>query len=79
MNNKTPLNARIAWKEGAKNDANVNATRERLPGSIDFSAYSFCWYSFIFMFLVKIPFNLFFVKAKNNFRLTLPSLSKVSS
>ena len=48
----TPLNARPTLKLGAKKEANVNATRERLARSIDFSAYNLRWNSFI-----SIPVN----------------------
>ncbi len=47
MNNVTQLNASPILNVGAKNDANVSATSERLANSINFSAYNFRWYSLI--------------------------------
>jgi len=55
MNKITPLKASIALKLAAKNEAKVNATRERLANSIDFSAYNLCWNSFISMSIKSIP------------------------
>ena len=58
MNKITPLRASTALKLVAKNEAKVNATRERLANSIDFSAYNLHWNSFI-LILIKYSINLF--------------------
>lgn len=42
-----PLNAKPNLKLGAKNEAKVKATKERLARSISFSAYNLRWNSFI--------------------------------
>ncbi|MBU4312373.1 MAG: hypothetical protein KJ706_06625 [Candidatus Omnitrophica bacterium] len=47
MNNITPLIASPALKLGAKNDAKVSATRDRLAKSRNFSAYNLRWKLFI--------------------------------
>lgn len=40
MKRKIPLNANPNLKLGAKNEAKVKATKEKLAKSIDFSAYN---------------------------------------
>ena len=47
INNTIPLNANPNLNVAVKNDAKVSATNERFASSIDFSAYSFRWYSLI--------------------------------
>ena len=61
MNKMMPLNASPALKAVAKNEAKVNATRDRFARSINFSAYSFCWYSLISIGK-SIPCGLCYVK-----------------
>ena len=47
INKANPLEASPALNGGAKKDAKVNATSERLARSMAFSAYSLRWNSFI--------------------------------
>ena len=63
INNTMPLNASPALNVDVKKDAKVNATNERFASSIDFSAYSFRWYSLISIGK-SISYGLFYVKER---------------
>ena len=62
-NNTIPLNASSALNADVKKDAKVSATNERFASSMDFSAYSFRWYSLISIGK-SITYGLFYVKER---------------